>query len=220
MQAVIFDMDGLLIDSEPFWKQAEKRVFSAIGVEITDALSAKTMGMTTREATEFWLEHAGLSLSQDSMEQVENDVIDEVASLTASQGQALPGVHNLLEQLKQHRLKIGLATNAPARLVPVVLERLDITAFFDNYVADDDVEQGKPHPAIYQLALQSINAKADHTLAFEDSVTGMTAAIGAGIRTVVVPSAANYHLPHYDAAVLKLESLNGLALKELHDLFS
>ena len=93
MQAVIFDMDGLLIDSEPFWKQAEKRVFSAIGVEITDALSAKTMGMTTREATEFWLEYAGLSLSQDSMERVENDVIDEVASLTASQGQALPGAH-------------------------------------------------------------------------------------------------------------------------------
>ena len=165
MQAVIFDMDGLLIDSEPFWKQAEKRVFSAIGVEITDALSAKTMGMTTREATEFWLKHAGLSLSQEAMEKVGNDVIDEVASLTASQGQALPGVHNLLEELKQHRLKIGLATNAPASLVPVVLERLDITAFFDNYVADDDVEQGKPHPAIYQLALQRINAKADQTLA-------------------------------------------------------
>ncbi|HIC48124.1 MAG TPA: HAD family hydrolase [Methylophaga aminisulfidivorans] len=219
MQAVIFDMDGLLIDSEPFWKQAEKRVFSALGIEITDALSAKTMGMTTREATEFWLHHAGLSLSQDAMEKVENDVIDEVALLTATQGQPLPGVHDLLEQLKQHKLKIGLATNAPARLVPVVLERLDITALFDSYVADDHVEQGKPHPAIYQLALERINAQANHTIAFEDSVTGMTAAIGAGIRTVVVPSKANYHLPHYDVAALKLESLNGLAIQELRDLF-
>ena len=219
MQAVIFDMDGLLIDSEPFWKQAEKRVFSAIGVEITDALSAKTMGMTTREATKFWLQHAGLSLSQHLMEQVENDVIDEVALLTATQGQALPGVHNLLEQLRQHDLKIGLATNAPVRLVPVVMERLDITAFFDAYVADDDVAEGKPHPAIYQLALKRINAQANHTIAFEDSVTGMTAAMGASIRTVVVPSHANYHLPHYDAAALKLDSLNGLTLQHLCDLF-
>ncbi|HDZ16408.1 MAG TPA: HAD family hydrolase [Methylophaga aminisulfidivorans] len=219
MQAVIFDMDGLLIDSEPFWKQAEKRVFSAIGVEITDVLSAKTMGMTTRQATKFWLQHAGLSLSQHLMEQVENDVIDEVASLTATQGQALPGVHDLLEQLKQKKLKIGLATNAPARIVPVVLERLDVRDIFDSYVADDDVEQGKPHPAIYLLALERINAQANQTIAFEDSVTGMTAAMGASIRTVVVPSHANYHLPHYDAAALKLDSLNGLTLQHLYDLF-
>ncbi|AFJ02143.1 2-deoxyglucose-6-phosphate hydrolase YniC [Methylophaga frappieri] len=219
MQAVIFDMDGLLIDSEPFWKQAEKRVFTSVGVNITDDLSAKTMGMTTREATIFWLNHAGISLSPKDMEKVENDVIDEVAMLTASQGIALPGVHDLLEKLQTEKLKIGLATNAPSRLVPVVLNRLAITDFFDCYVADEDVEQGKPHPAIYQLALTRLNAKPEHSLAFEDSITGMTAAMSAGIKTIVVPSKANFHLPKYDLAVLKLESLTELPLRTLQNLF-
>lgn len=219
MQAVIFDMDGLLIDSEPFWKQAEKRVFTSIGVNITDDLSVKTMGMTTRGATKFWLNHAGISLSPQEMEKVENDVIDEVISLTASSGKAMPGVQELLLLLKQQNLNIALATNAPSRIVPVVLKRLAIEEFFHSYVADEDVEQGKPHPAIYQLALERINAKACHTIAFEDSVTGMTAAMSAGIRTIVVPSKANFHLSKYEVATLKLESLVGLELQRLQHMF-
>ena len=79
MQAVIFDMDGTLIDSEPMWKEAEKQVFSSIGVNVSEELSAKTASMTTREVTEFW--HSYFPWTGKSLEQVENEVIDRVATL-------------------------------------------------------------------------------------------------------------------------------------------
>lgn len=205
MQAVIFDMDGLLIDSEPFWKQAEFDVFSSVGVEITADLTVLTAAMTTREVTEFWF--AQYPWQGASLEEVENRVVERVKYLIETQGQAMHGVHDLLESLQQAKVKIGLATNSPKDIIPSVLQRLNIANYFTAYSSADEVKQGKPAPDVYQLTLQKLNIEAHQCIAFEDSLGGIKAALAAGIKAIAVPHVDEFDHEKFDIAPLKLRSL-------------
>ena len=147
MQAVIFDMDGTLIDSEPMWKKAEWQIFSSLGVKVTDELSSQTVCMTTREVTEFWSNH--FPWSGKSLDQVENEVVKCVAQLISDEGVALDGVQQILSFFKKKNFKIGLSTNAPSRLIHVVLKKLDIYHYFDATSSSEHEIKGMPDPAVY-----------------------------------------------------------------------
>lgn len=213
MRTVIFDMDGLLIDSEPMWKEAERTVFSSVGVEFSKRLTDKTASMTTREVTAFWFTQS--PWQGRSLEQVENEVVDYVESSIKTQGKALPGVHHALELFHQHQFKIGLATNSPSRLIPVVLDKLNITDFFHTITSSEEVSQGKPHPAVYLSTLSKLGATPASTMAIEDSVAGMRAAMAADIRTLVVPASEKFDEHEFDLASLKLRNLNDFSHETL-----
>lgn len=205
MHSVIFDMDGLLIDSEPMWQAAEKQVFSSLGVNVTEELSALTAAMTTREVTEFWFQQS----PWDELDPVEaeNAVIDTVAMMIQSEGKAMPGVAQALELCRHQGCKIGLATNAPYRLIPVVLQKLDIESYFDSIVSAEQVAHGKPRPDVYLQNLEQLQTTAADTIAFEDSMTGLKAAVQAGIKTVIVPSGLRVS-SQFDQADLCLNQLS------------
>jgi sugar-phosphatase len=205
MKAVIFDMDGLLIDSEPMWKSAEEKVFSALGVEVSDQLASLTASMTTREVTEFWFSR--FPWQNRSLESVEKEVIERVGALIQQDGIAKRGVLQIIKMLKQHECKIGLATNAPQSLVPLVLEKLEIADYFDCTVSSSEVDQGKPKPDVYLLALDKLGVSATETLAFEDSPSGLKAATAAKIRTIVVPSIQDFEEADFEEAELKIRHL-------------
>lgn len=206
IEAVIFDMDGTLIDSEPMWKEAEKFVFSSLGVDVTDELSCQTAAMTTREVTEFW--YNLFPWSGRSLEQVEDDVVDRVATLIVAEGIAMEGVKMALDCCQSKALKIGLATNAPARLIPVVLEKLDIAHYFHAVSSSEHETQGKPDPAVYLSTVKKLNVEPSACIAIEDSVSGIMAAINAGMKTLVVPPVAEYSDTKYDIADIKLKQLS------------
>ncbi|MEP0071507.1 MAG: hexitol phosphatase HxpB [Marinomonas sp.] len=206
IEAVIFDMDGTLIDSEPMWKEAEKLVFSSLGVEVTDELSFQTASMTTREVTEFW--YNVFPWSGRSSEQVENDVVDRVATLIVAKGIAMEGVKTALDFCQSNALKIGLATNAPTRLIPVVLEKLDIAHYFHAVSSSEYEIQGKPDPAVYLSTVNKLNVEPSTCIAIEDSVSGVMAAINANMKTVVVPPVAEFADKKYDIADIKLKQLS------------
>ncbi len=212
MEAVIFDMDGTLIDSEPMWKEAEKQVFSSVGVQVTDNLSTHTASMTTREVTKFWYNH--FPWSGKSLEQVENEVIDCVAALITNKGEPMEGVKEILSFFEKKKFKIGLATNAPARLIPVVLNKLKISTYFLSACSSQNETQGKPHPAVYLSTIRKLDVDPLKCIAFEDSLSGVISASKAKLKTVIVPPLSDFTNKKYGIADIKLRRLSDFT--EIH----
>jgi sugar-phosphatase len=185
-RAAIFDMDGLLIDSEDFWKRAERDVFGSVGIEIDDAMAAVTAPMTTRKVAEHW--YGVMPWRERSIEDMEAAVIARVADQIRASRTAMPGVHEILELCSRIGWRVGLASNSPAVLCQLVLSELGIAGAFHTVVSADFVEHGKPDPAIYLQAARWLGVPASECIAFEDSATGVRAARAAGMSVVAVPS--------------------------------
>jgi HAD superfamily hydrolase (TIGR01509 family) len=208
VQAVIFDMDGVLIDSEPYWAEAEQQVFRQLGVTLDPAITSQTSGMTTRAVTELWFNHSpwqGLSI-----EQAEQAVIDYVASAVQERGVAKKGVVELLQQLQNWQIPVALATNSPASLMHAVMDKLQIRPFFQAFCSIEQVRQGKPNPEIYLLAASKLGVAAEHCLVFEDSVTGLTAAKAAGMKVVALPAPHHWHKTEYGQAESRLQCFSDI----------
>lgn len=206
IQAVIFDMDGTLIDSEPMWKEAEKKVFSSVGVNVSEELSVNTASMTTREVTEYWYNH--FPWTGKSLEQVENEVIDCVATLISEKGEPMEGVKEILSFFQKKKLKIGLSTNAPSRLIPVVLNKLCISKYFHSTSSSEHEIQGKPHPAVYLTTAKKLQVDPSKCIAFEDSLSGIISANKANIKTVAVPPRSEFTDKKYEISHIKLNRLS------------
>jgi beta-phosphoglucomutase-like phosphatase (HAD superfamily) len=126
---VIFDMDGLLIDSEPYWKIAEKEVFGKLGLNLTDDLLRQVMGFRLSEVVQYWYHYQ--PWPEPNFEQTEKDVLDCVKQLIQQHADAMPGVYEVLTHCKQNNLKIALASSSAMELIDVVINKLNIRHFFD-----------------------------------------------------------------------------------------
>lgn len=172
--------------------------------------------MTTREVTEFWFHH--FPWQKPDLNQVEQDVIEMVGALIKKHGVPKKGVLQTLALLRQHHCKIGLATNAPQALIPLVLEKLGITDYFDCVVSSSEVENGKPYPDVYLAALDKLNTPAFDAVAFEDSISGLKAATAAKIRTIVVPCTEQFESEAFHKAEYKLANLEEFNTGHLSEL--
>jgi len=203
--AAIFDMDGLLFDSEPLWQEAEYQVFSRLGVKVIPELSAITAAMTTKEVTEFWYQQH--PWQGDSLASVEQAVIDQVELLIKQKGEAKSGVKEILNFCKEQGLKIGLATNSPYQLIPVILDALEVRHYFDVITSSDQVEKGKPAPDVYLKTAQRLNVEPKQCMVFEDSPSGLAAGVAADMKVIVVPQKEHYDNPKFELSQFKLTSL-------------
>ncbi|NVN19841.1 HAD-IA family hydrolase [Muricauda sp. HICW] len=181
-KAVIFDMDGVLVESEGLWKRAEFEVFSSLGVSVTEEESLLTRSMTTKEVTRFWFER--FSWHGKTLLEAEEMVIHRVMELIRYEDCVIQGVKTFIKQLKAQHYKIGLATNAPQKIIPTVLERTKTTDFFDIVSSADFEEKGKPHPAIYLKTAEKLKVRPEECAVIEDSETGMKAAKNAGMTVI------------------------------------
>lgn len=182
MKAVIFDMDGVIIDSEPFWKNAEFEVFSSLGVVLDKEFTDLTQTMTTIEVTKFWYEK--FPWKSKSLEEVEDMVISRVMELIEQGRAERNGIELFIKQLKSNGFKIGLATNSPYKIIPVVLEKAGIADYFDSIFSAEFVEFGKPDPAIYLMTSKELGIDPENCIVIEDSYSGMLAAKKAGMKVV------------------------------------
>jgi mannitol-1-/sugar-/sorbitol-6-/2-deoxyglucose-6-phosphatase len=205
-KAAVFDMDGLLLDSEPYWKRAEQEVFGAVGIHITEEMSRLTAAMTTAEVAAHWFRLQ--PWEQRSLRDMERAVVDRVAELVASEGALLPGVLETLEAYRALGCKVALASNSPLALCELTVRKLGIAAAFDALFSAEQVARGKPAPDIYLHAATCLAAPAGECIAFEDSVTGARAARAAGMTVVAVPSAGQSVVVADDLAHLVAPSLS------------
>ncbi|OCA76437.1 HAD family hydrolase [Chryseobacterium artocarpi] len=211
VKAVIFDMDGVLVDSEGFWAKAELDVFSSYGAQVTDDLATQTKYMTTKEVTEFW--HGRFPWENLDVPTVEQEVVSKVIELIQSEDCTMSGIQEFIKDLKSKEYKIGLATNAPLRVADAVLEKLQIRSLFDSVHSSEFEEQGKPHPAVYLTSARQLGISPEHCIAVEDSHSGLKAAKAAGMKTVVFTN--NDESIHFDLADYKILSFESVQLSIL-----
>ncbi len=187
-KAVIFDMDGLLVDSEPYWKMAEKEVFGKLGLTLTDELLRQVMGFRLNEVVRHWYQYQ--AWPNPNFEQTETDVLACVQELIIKHAEALPGVLQLLETLKHQHKPMALASSSAMSLIETVVDKLKIRHYFDFLVSAETEPYGKPHPAIFLTTAQKLQVSPTDCLVFEDSLNGVIAAKAARMVCIAVPDAS------------------------------
>lgn len=211
IEAVIYDMDGILIDSEPFWRQAEIEVFKQVGIELTEEDCLKTLGFKIEEVEDYWY---GLQPWPNRTKgRISGLIVDKMIEFVASSGTAMEGVHESLDFFKEKGLKIGLASSSHLRLINAVLVRLKIRSFFTAINSAEKEIYGKPHPAVFISCAKQLGVAPEACLIIEDSPSGVIAARSAKSRVVAIPEAHNMKRPEMAIAHFRYESLLDL-LKE------
>jgi HAD superfamily hydrolase (TIGR01509 family) len=184
---VVFDCDGLLVDTEPCWTVAEAALFDRRQLPFGSAEKALLIGRSLEETSESL---AATFREEGSGPAIAKELLALVAEIIENEGTAMPGARQFVDLVAQ-RVVAGVASNSPRLLLDVALRRGGFTHDFTVTVAADEVRQPKPAPDVYLRACQRLGIAPDEAAAFEDSVTGLRAAQAAGMRTVGIPT-----LPH------------------------
>lgn len=211
--AVIFDMDGLIIDSEPYWRLAMIDVFNSVGFIATEEMCATTTGLRIDEVVHLW--YVNKPWNNKSREQVCSEIIDKVCEYIDTKGEAMEGFYNTLELLSNQNLKLALASSSSKRIIHTVLKRLKIENKFDVVCSGEEVSHGKPHPAIFIEAAKRLEVHPSQCMVFEDSLFGMIATKAAHMYSIVVPDKSNYANEKFVLADKKLASLKEFELQML-----
>jgi sugar-phosphatase len=211
MRAAIFDMDGVLIDSEPLWRTAEVAVFARVGIPLTAEDCEQTMGLRSDEVVAYWYER--YPWTEPAKKAVEDELHDRVRELIERHGEPLPGVRRALDMLRGDGVALGLATSSPPLLVDAALSKLGLAGYFGAACSAVDEEYGKPDPAVYLSTADRLGVPAPSCVALEDSAAGVAAARAAGMKVVAVPAPDHFDRPEFDPADLKLRSLEQLSLE-------
>ena len=204
-KAVIFDMDGLLIDSEPYWKLAEKKIFGALGLNLTDELLKQVMGFRLSEVVSHWYQYQ--PWSNPNFIQTEKDVLACVKELIVENAQALAGVYTLLDELKQQNIPMALASSSAMSLIEAVVDKLNIRNYFQLLWSAEYEPFGKPHPGIFITTAKKLGVLPSQCLVFEDSVNGVIAAKAARMKCIAVPDSASLNDPRFAIADITVSSL-------------
>lgn len=205
IKAVIFDMDGVIIDSEPLWRRAMIAGFNDIGINFTDEDCRKTTGMRFKEVVEHWFSHH--KIEGHSPEELDNKVISHLIDLINTEGKPMTGTLEALSFLKQKNYKIGLATSSSNKLVEAVLNKLQIHHCFSAITSAEFLEFGKPHPEVFLNCAQTLQTAPQHCLVIEDSLNGILAAKAAQMKVVAIPDAEHAAHPHFVIADYNFNNL-------------
>jgi HAD superfamily hydrolase (TIGR01509 family) len=180
--AVLWDMDGTLVDTEPYWLDAERGIVEAHGGEWTDEDSRAVIGSALLHSARYLREKGGVDLPP---ERIVEQLLDSVVSRVGRQTPWRPGARELLADLRARHVPCALVTMSYERLVDPVLAQLP-KGTFDVVVTGDSVERGKPHPEPYLHAARLLGFDPGRCLAIEDSNTGAQSAEAAGCLVLVV----------------------------------
>jgi mannitol-1-/sugar-/sorbitol-6-/2-deoxyglucose-6-phosphatase len=183
-RAVIFDLDGLLADSEPWWNQIDAKLLAEHGVAYRGEHHRNVLGVSYRLATEFYKNAFHISASVEELIRRRAEIATE---FFANRVGLFPSAKATLERLREMKLCLALATSSVSASARPFLERTGIRHFFDVIVTGDEIERGKPHPDIYLMTAEKLHVNSNSCLVIEDALAGITAAKAASMRVAVIP---------------------------------
>jgi mannitol-1-/sugar-/sorbitol-6-/2-deoxyglucose-6-phosphatase len=231
VEAVVLDMDGVLIDTEPAWRAAESAVFAGLGIPLSESDLLDSTGQPVEELIPIWrqrlpdgdpssrltgteptgTEPTGTKPTdtEPTDTEVADWIIDRVIAHVQAEGEPMPGVTAAVTLFERHGLRLAIASSSPLRMIDAVCDRLGLDRIEVRCSAMDEV-RGKPAPDVYLTAARRLGVAAASCLALEDSPNGLASAKAAGMRCVAVPDPLLAADPRYREADLILESLTAL----------
>ena len=222
VEAVVLDMDGVLIDTEPAWRAAESAVFAGLGIPLSESDLLDSTGQPVEELIPIWRQRLPDAEPTDTEPtdteptdteptdtEVADRIVNRVIAHVQAEGEPMPGVTAAVALFERHGLRLAIASSSPLRMIDAVCDRLGLDRIEVRCSAMDEV-RGKPAPDVYLTAARRLGVAAAGCLALEDSPNGLASAKAAGMRCVAVPDPLLAADPRYREADLVLESLTGL----------
>jgi HAD superfamily hydrolase (TIGR01509 family) len=184
IKAVIFDMDGVMIDSEPLWEKTERILLARRDIEYTPTYRDQIVGLNQNDSGKLLIDTFELN------EKVEDVISERVEILTAIYEEELEVVRDLiplLDDLRDHQFKLAIASSSPLRVINFVLDMFSLHEYFPTVVSGECTDNGKPHPAIYLHTADRLEVEPSECVAIEDSINGLRSAKAAGMYCIAVP---------------------------------
>ncbi len=207
IEAVVFDLDGVLLDSEQLWDAAREQLAKEQGGRWHDRAQRDMMGMSSREWSRYMHETIGLPEPPD---EINREVVERLATGYRERLPAIEGAREAVERLAA-RWPLGLASSSNRELIDLALELLGVSDLFKATVSSEEVARGKPAPDVYLAAARRLGVDPARAAAIEDSQNGILAAKAAGMRVIAIP---NRHFPPGEEALREADVVLG-SLAEL-----
>ncbi len=208
IDTLLFDMDGLMVDSEPFWKIAEKQVFGDLGLNLNDELLRQVMGFRLNEVVQHWYNYQ--AWPNPNFEETEKNIMDCMVEFMQTEALALPGLYIALDYAINKGYKLAVASSSSMRLIEAVVIKLGVKEHFKVLHSAEFESYGKPHPAIFLTAANKLSSNPNQCLVLEDSVNGVIAAKAAKMSCVAIPETEKINDPKFSIADYQLKSLEEL----------
>lgn len=198
-------MDGLLVDSEPIWREVAIEVFKAVGVPLTDAMCRAATGLGTIPFVQrLFDQFPGIDSTEAAIGQ---QILHLAHERIGQRAVAMPGAVAAVRFFYKRDIPLAVASASPMDIIETVLERLDLRQYFHLWHSALLEARNKPFPDVYLGAARLLGVAPNHCLAFEDSGNGLRSAVAAGMRAVAVPADYEFDDPKFDVATLKIPSL-------------
>jgi len=206
-------MDGLLINSEPYWQEAGIEFLEEFDVTLTLEQYQDTTGLRSKEWLEYWFNYFRIDMAHAS--RAAEDITARATEKIKSKAEAMPGLDHIIPFFAERNFKIGLATSSAFSLIDVIVDKLGIRDVFSAFSSAEGLTLGKPHPEVFMHCAELLGSSPLDCVCFEDSFNGMIAAKAARMKCVVVPESNHYEHPKWGAADLKISSLAQFTEKQL-----
>ncbi len=207
IRAAVFDMDGLLIDSEPFWQQAELESFAAAGLTLSQSDLCQTVGMRVDEVVTHWLDRRPWDIDRHPPGGLQDRIVERVIRFVEERGEPMPGVLSALTLCEELDLRLAVASSSSMRIIEAVLGRLGLRQRFEVVQSAEHEPRGKPDPAVFLSAAGALGLPPASCVVLEDSIMGLRAARAAGMRCIIVPDPRLRADPALAEADLMLDTL-------------
>ena len=183
-RACIFDMDGVLIDTEPVWRRVEREVFARVGVELSDEQLRESWGMRINEVVDHWYRSRPWNAVRPHA--VSSAIVKGMVEHVRSEGVAMPGAIEAVAAVRDAGLRVAIASSSSRVLIDAVVEKLGIAAGIDAVCSADDERLGKPDPGVFVSAARALSVSPQECLAIEDSPFGVRSAKAAGCYCIAL----------------------------------